>query len=116
MFDHVYGVVPAKYVLNLLENNITNFIYDGANVSINGLKFKLFKTKGTSCLHCSAKGEFFVIFKNSSKYYINLYTSNGTLITKDHILPKSRGGTTTLRNLQPLCIKCNMSKSNSYEK
>lgn len=99
-----------------MDNNIQYFIYDKATISIVGLKFKLFKTKGLDCLHCKAKGYVFIIFKNGKNYYTNLYTSNGILITKDHIVPKSRGGATSIKNLQPLCIKCNMTKSNSYEK
>jgi hypothetical protein len=37
---------------------------------------------------------------------------DGVLLEVDHILPRSRGGTDELSNLQTLCKKCNIGKSN----
>jgi HNH endonuclease len=37
---------------------------------------------------------------------------DGVLLEVDHILPRSRGGTDALDNLQTLCKKCNVGKSN----
>jgi 5-methylcytosine-specific restriction endonuclease McrA len=37
---------------------------------------------------------------------------HGVVLHVDHILPRSRGGTDELRNLQTLCLKCNLGKSN----
>jgi hypothetical protein len=37
---------------------------------------------------------------------------DGVLLEVDHILPRSRGGTDELTNLQTLCKKCNIGKSN----
>ena len=33
-------------------------------------------------------------------------------ITKDHIIPKSRGGRNVKSNFQPLCSVCNLNKNN----
>lgn len=32
--------------------------------------------------------------------------------TADHLLPKSRGGPTTLENMRPCCLLCNQAKAN----
>lgn len=33
-----------------------------------------------------------------------------TKLTPDHIVPLSRGGANTIQNIQPLCLRCNLSK------
>lgn len=55
--------------------------------------------------------------KNEVMPHFNLYhvgKHNGLiLMTKDHILPKSKGGRDHIDNLQTMCVNCNVSKSDT---
>lgn len=56
----------------------------------NGIKKKVFERNGCMCAICRSKEKLCI----------------------DHIMPVSRGGFTILDNLQVLCEKCNLQKSN----
>lgn len=73
----------------------------------NQVNIRLFKKKGITCINCGEKGYF---FKKIGKSYI-LFTENNIMMTKDHIFPKSKGGSNNLQNLQPMCSKCNSEKA-----
>lgn len=84
-----------------------------------------FYAHGTKCVHCGIEGNFFVKEKNvasydTDKYVLNLYAlgSNGEeiLMNKDHIVPRSFGGSNVINNLQPMCAKCNIEKGNKIDK
>ena len=52
-------------------------------------------------------------------YHLNLYAvdNNGDeiLMTKDHILPHSKGGADDINNYQTMCKLCNEAKGNKLE-
>lgn len=70
---------------------------------------QVFKNKGFICVSCSRVGTYFTY--DGVAY--RLYSEDGMLMTKDHILPKSRGGNNTIKNLQTMCLKCNQAKGNA---
>ncbi len=82
-------------------------------------RYQLFAAKGISCTKCGIKGLYFAIERglkdNPNKFHLNLYgkdeNGNEVMITKDHILPRSKGGENRLSNYQPLCYKCNQEKA-----
>lgn len=80
-------------------------------------RYKLFFTKGYICADCGLVGKYFVLEKDETdaRYHLNLYTvdeGEEVLMTKDHILPKSKGGKNCLENYQTMCCKCNLKKGN----
>jgi len=60
------------------------------------LRFKVLQRDGFACRHCG---------DSPAK-------SPGVDLHVDHIIPWSKGGETSLENLQTLCSKCNLGKSN----
>jgi hypothetical protein len=72
---------------------------------------------------CGIEGVVFYKEKHSEKdtcYHFNLYgynhNGNEVLMTKDHIFPKSMGGSETLKNMQTMCGPCNYFKGDMYMK
>lgn len=120
--DDVY--VKIKDVLDIEKKcNYTIVNFDGDLIYGNSQRYQLFFHKGVKCVSCGITGEFFAKEKgrndNSSRYHLNLYAidkdGNEVLMTKDHIVPKSRGGKDCLDNYQPMCAICNSDKGNKME-
>lgn len=95
--------------------------FDGDMIKANSHRYQLFKTKGCTCCRCGITGTFFAKEKriHDGSYHLNLYgyDKNGKemLMTKDHILPKSKGGKDELENYQTMCARCNEKKGNNLE-
>jgi 5-methylcytosine-specific restriction endonuclease McrA len=87
-------------------------------VKMGSQRYQLFVAKGTTCKRCGLKGSYFCLEKHSAttsnKFHFNLYgiDKDGTevMLTKDHIVPKSKGGPNRLDNYQTLCERCNARK------
>ena len=91
---------------------------DGFKVHPISLRYMTFYQKGTTCVCCGKVGTHFKLCGDDStaRRHFNLFADDGTLITKDHILPKSKGGEDTVENLQPMCEKCNAAKGNYHQR
>lgn len=91
---------------------------DAIDVTMGSHRYQMFAQKGIVCIFCGLEGKFFALEKQegSNKYHFNLYgiddNGNEMMLTKDHIIPRSKGGKNVLGNYQPLCAKCNVSKAN----
>lgn len=89
-------------------------------VSMDSLRYKVF-AKGLHCSKCNIAGSFFLLQKSISDpgdlYHFNLFAwdelkNKPILMTKDHIVPKAKGGRDHLNNLQTMCEICNRKKGN----
>jgi len=93
-------------------------------VTMESHRYQLFAEKGITCEKCGLEGKFFALEKHrltdGDKYHFNLYgiskRGKEVMLTKDHIVPRSKGGKNNLNNYQTLCIKCNSKKSDSVVK
>lgn len=94
-------------------------MYDQYRVNMWSLRFHTFK-KSIRCRNCGIEGKFFALERpvnhTEEQYHFNMYAvlENGQelLMTKDHIVPKSKGGKDHIDNMQTMCKVCNELKSN----
>lgn len=85
-------------------------------VRMNSQRYYVFQ-KSLSCVSCDIEGKKFLLEQYSSDRnpHFNFYAEkNGKLIlmTKDHIVAKSNGGSNKLENYQTMCSVCNNLKGN----
>lgn len=125
----VYSIEDIRLATKdvLFNPRKTDIILDGDIVKGNSQRYQLFFTKGMTCVCCGIKGKFFrkertiadIDKMNPKRCHLNLYAVNDdgieVLMTKDHIIPKSKGGKDTLDNYQTMCEICNKRKGNKLE-
>lgn len=97
--------------------------FDGDLIKATSLRYKVFRNSLKCCV-CGIEGKFFAKERSlpvaSDKFHLNLYAvdedGNEVLMTKDHIIPRSKGGSNHLDNMQTMCTRCNNRKGNILTK
>lgn len=92
-------------------------------VKMNSSRYHVFKSN-QNCVSCGLQGKYMILDISPGDMYphFNFYAEeNGRLVlmTKDHIVAKSKGGTNDLSNFQTCCAVCNNLKADydlSYDK
>lgn len=113
-----------KDVLPVLVNTKTYEVFACGNwyaVKATSKRYQVFSVS-TCCAICGIEGTVLrlELFDNPDaryKAHYNLYAiRHGVyiLITKDHIKPKSKGGSDHISNLQTMCQPCNARKKDIY--
>lgn len=115
-------VVPLERVLPYIRpatrDNKPRIELEGDPVKVYSVRLRCFKEHGITCVFCGLKGEYFAKERRTSSepWHLNLYgftkTGMEVLLTKDHVIPKSKGGPNTLDNMQTACAICNAAKGN----
>lgn len=108
--DDVLAVIPEQSVEGGEAKH--QFKQWNAPITVGSDRLRMFKLKGVKCVaKCGRTGVVWRLEANgSNKPHLNLYAQDGSLMTKDHIFPKSLGGKDVLENYQPMCDVCNMRK------
>lgn len=94
---------------------------EGFQVYRRSMRYATFYQKGCKCVKCGKEGTYFQLDADreggniENRRHFNLYAEDGTLMTKDHILPKKWGGKDTIDNFQTMCKDCNEAKGSQYE-
>jgi 5-methylcytosine-specific restriction endonuclease McrA len=92
-------------------------------VSMGSHRYQLYAEKGVICVNCGTIGTYFALERgkkdNPNRFHFNLYGKDDRgreiMITKDHIMPRSKGGKNKLSNYQPMCLKCNQRKADKVD-
>ena len=120
------GVAPGKHRGDHLDSYIDLSIPTGETfqVKVSSLRLELFR-QNPKCVTCDRVGVLWMLQAHRlvepphlnlyhvgepSEEWKNLSVDGCVLMTKDHIIPRSRGGPTTLENLQTMCAICNGKK------
>jgi 5-methylcytosine-specific restriction endonuclease McrA len=85
-------------------------------INMTSLKLQTFAKHGVRCAICGCKGVYFAKEKypDQTYFHLNLYAlkdGREVLMTKDHVIPSSKGGRDRLNNFQTLCQECNLKKA-----
>jgi len=120
-YDKTYFLKPESYAIDEIVEYINSdesyVILNDTRVKVEGLRLNTF-TKHTVCSSCGRAGSHFRIASKKKKkngphtFHLCLWSDDKIQMTKDHIIPKSKGGADHLSNMQCMCTKCNMKKGN----
>ena len=122
---HQLGAIDAETFLSAFrhakEKGKKNFDLYGFKFRTSTHSHLLFAEQGCACVRCGIEGVMFVIeteYKDK-RPHATLYAidenGNVRLMTKDHIIPKSKGGINRQSNYQVMCQKCNNEKADKVD-
>lgn len=105
----VGGIIPSTKYIYLAKKPL-----DALSGFKDHRRLKAFFYKGVECVspNCSCVGTQLIQgLDHSGNLHWDVYTDDWILMTVDHIIPKSKGGTYDLENLNPMCSHCNNVKA-----
>lgn len=117
-------VTVAKLAIEAMLPNVDVQLVEslGYTIKTNSTRYKCF-AESLSCVDCGLTGQYVKLeyedaHKNPNmRTHMNLYALNESgeeiLFTKDHIVPRSKGGANGISNMQTMCSPCNQSKANT---
>lgn len=79
-------------------------------------RLKVFYNKGVVCVNCGLEATQLAVGKEKNgNLHVDVYTDDFYPLTVDHIIPKSKGGSDELVNLDPMCARCNFAKGDKLD-
>ena len=125
----IYPVPPVLAQVKFISKNEgkkCRVDFDGDLMNMASGRYTLFAKKGCKCVCCGLEGTYFAkerprpsARQEQKVYHFNLYgiddEGKEVQITKDHIIPISKGGKNHIDNYQVMCYSCNMAKKDAVE-
>lgn len=112
------GIYSLNEVLDKVMCGECRVDFNGYTINMNRDNLKLFFRNHT-CVRCGIEGQYFAMESTGNDNpHFNLYAikdGKEVLITKDHIIPRSRNGKDVISNYQTMCFSCNQEKGNKIE-
>jgi hypothetical protein len=107
------------HVVSDIGNRKRKVEFDGDLIKVTSDRLVTFKSS-LVCATCGIEGEYFVKEKGWGQkvYHFNLYAvvdGEEVLMTKDHIVPRSKGGKNNPSNYQTMCRDCNAEKKDDIK-
>jgi len=96
------------------NNKLIEKDYSGNLVKMFSHRYQVFN-QSCKCITCGRVGEIFRLQRNhtETRYHFGLWSKDNVQLTKDHIIPKSKGGDNNLSNYQTMCEICNRAKGSN---
>lgn len=117
---HKNYLVRSEHDLHEVLSLIPETADDNLRVSLDGCDVKIashrlvnYKIHGVECVTCGRAGSVWRVESNNGEPHLNLYTADGAMMTKDHIIPRKLGGIDHVDNYQPMCKKASKIPANS---
>lgn len=112
-----------KAISNMVDCLSIEEFYGKYPECYNRLRFQVFRSKGYHCHYCDLIGTFVIVWvdgEDHCRVHTDLFAFNDSnrlvMMTIDHIVPKSKGGGKTVKNLITACQVCNNAKGDTdYE-
>ena len=122
-----YIRVNIRYPVHFVLANMGHYrlVLAGHEVKMWSKRYENFKKNGIECVRCGIRGRYFCLERHGienerNTWHFNLYAvdedGGEILMTKDHIIPKSKGGSNSIKNFQPMCSLCNGKKADEMSK
>ena len=113
-----YSITETFEYIDASPLNGQKINFHGDEIHMRSPRLMNFRLHGVVCVECGMRGAFFAKEQFDGELHLNLYGFNKSgkevMMTRDHIRPRSKGGTNRMYNLQPMCFTCNNGKSDTW--